>query len=152
MLSASFSNVKTDLDLTEYYMYSPNYTNGGWYNWGSAGDPAAYPKRGSNEDLGFISRKEFNINLHGEFFDRMIGFEASFFHIDNEGLPINNSTKYPSFFSTYYPEASFVPWLNYNADRRTGFDFGVNFNKQFGEFWTSGRCDRYLLQDQGCKA
>lgn len=134
MLSASFSNVKTDLDLTEYYMYSPNYTNGGWYNWGSAGDPAAYPKRGSNEDLGFISRKEFNINLHGEFFDRMIGFEASFFHIDNEGLPINNSTKYPSFFSTYYPEASFVPWLNYNADRRTGFDFGVNFNKQFGEF------------------
>ncbi len=35
---------------------------------------------------------------------------------------------------TYYPESSFVPYLNYNANRRTGFDFGVKFNKQFGEF------------------
>lgn len=135
MLSGSFSNVKTDIYLTDYYMYSSNYTNGGWYILGgSVGDPAAYPKRGSNEDLGYISRKEYSINLRGEFFNRMIGLDASFFHIDNEGLPINNSTKYPTYFSTYYPEASFVPWLNYNANRRTGFDFGVNFNKEFGEF------------------
>lgn len=133
MLSASFSNVKTDIYLTDYYMYSPNYTNGGWYSWGSSGDPAAYPKRGSNEDLGYISRKEFSVNLRGEFFNRMIGLDASFFHIDNEGLPINNSTKFPSYFSTDYPEASFVPWLNYNANRRIGFDFGVNFNKSIGE-------------------
>lgn len=132
MLSASYSNVKSDLDLKDYYMYSANYTTGGWYSWANNGQPAAYPKRGSNVDLGFITRKEFSVNLRGEFFNRMIGLEASFFHIDNEGLPINNSTKYPSFFSTYYPEASFVPWLNFNANRRTGFDFGVNFNKAIG--------------------
>ncbi len=133
MLSASFSNLHTDLYLENYYMYSPNYTTGGWYTWGNSGQPAAYPLRGSNEDLTFSTRKEWSVNLKGEFFNRMIGLEATFFTYDTKGLPIDNSTKFPSYFKTYYPDASFVPYLNYNENRRTGFDFGVNFKKRFGE-------------------
>lgn len=134
MLAASYSKLHSDIDIAEYYLYSANYTNGGWYSWAVGGTSAAYPKRGENLDLTFITREEFNVNLRGQFFNRMLGFDASFFVIKNDGLLVNNSVKFPSFFSTYYPEASFTPYINSNANRRTGFDFGLNFNKEFGEF------------------
>lgn len=134
MLSASYSKLHSDMDISDYYLYSANYTNGVWYSWAVGGTSAAYPKRGENLDLTFVTREEFNVNLRGEFFNRMIGLDASFFVIKNDGLLVNNSVRFPSFFSTYYPEASFAPYINNNANRRTGFDFGVNFNKEFGEF------------------
>lgn len=134
MLSASYSKLHSDMDISDYYLYSANYTNGGWYSWAVGGTSAAYPKRGENLDLTFVTREEFNVNLRGEFFNRMIGLDASFFVIKNDGLLVNNSVRFPSFFSTYNPEASFAPYINNNANRRTGFDFGVNFNKEFGEF------------------
>ncbi len=134
MLAASYSKLHSDIDIADYYLYSANYTNGGWYSWAVGGTSAAYPKRGENLDLTFITREEFNVNLRGQFFNRMLGFDASFFVIKNDGLLVNNSVKFPSFFSTYYPEASFTPYINSNANRRTGFDFGLNFNKEFGEF------------------
>lgn len=134
MISASASKLHSDLDLKEFYMYSANYTQGGWYSWAGGGREAFYPMRGANEDLTYITREEFSANIKGEFFNRMIGLSASFFTIKNDGLVIDNSSLFPSYFSTYYPAASFVPYMNYNANRRTGFDFGVKFNKQFGEF------------------
>lgn len=134
MLSASYSKLHSDMDISDYYLYLANYTNGGWYSWAVGSTSAAYPKRGENLDLTFVTREEFNVNLRGEFFNRMIGLDASFFVIKNDGLLVNNSVRFPSFFSTYYPEASFAPYINNNANRRTGFDFGVNFNKEFGEF------------------
>lgn len=134
MLSASYSKLHSDMDISDYYLYSANYTNGDWYSWAVGGTSAAYPKRGENLDLTFVTREEFNVNLRGEFFNRMIGLDASFFVIKYDSLLVNNSVRFPSFFSTYYPEASFAPYINNNANRRTGFDFGVNFNKEFGEF------------------
>lgn len=134
MLSVSGAVLHQDIDIKDYYMYSANYTNGGWYSWAIGGTSAAYPKRGENIDLTFIKRKEFTAGLRGELFNRLIDFNAMFFMYKTEGLPINNSTKFPTYFSTFYPEASFVPWMNYNDNRRTGFDFGVNFKKNFGEF------------------
>lgn len=133
MLSVSGGVLHTDLDISNFYMYSANYTQGGWFSWAAGGYAATYPQRGANEDLTFIKRKELSVNLRGQFFNNLLGLEGSFFVINNEGLLINNSTKYPSYFSTYYPESSLVPWLNYNNNRRVGFDFGVKINKKIGE-------------------
>lgn len=134
MLSASASKLHQDIDIAEYYMYRANYSESGWYSWAAGGQGAFNPRRGANPDLTYITREEFSVNLRGEFLDRMLGLTASFFTIKNDGLIISNSTKFPSYFMTYYPESSFIPYLNYNANRRTGFDFGVKFNKTFGEF------------------
>lgn len=134
MLSASASKLHQDIDIAEYYMYSANYSESGSYSWAAGGQGAFNPRRGANPDLTYITREEFSVNLRGEFLDRMLGLTASFFTIKNDGLIISNSTKFPSYFMTYYPESSFIPYLNYNANRRTGFDFGVKFNKTFGEF------------------
>lgn len=134
MLSVSGSIVNSDIDIPEYYMYSANYTNGGWYSWAVGGTQAAYPKRGENQELTFVKRKEFTAGLRGELFNHLIDFNAMFFTYKTEGLLSNTSSKFPTYFSTYYPEASFVPYLNLNDNRRTGFDFGLTFKKNFGEF------------------
>ncbi len=134
MLSVSGGILHSDIDIPDYYMYSANFTNGGWYSWAVGGTSAAYPKRGENLELTFIKRKEFTVGLRGELANRMIDFNAMFFSYDTKGLVSNSSSKFPTYFSTYYPEASFVPYLNLNDNRRTGFDFGVNFKKDLGEF------------------
>lgn len=134
MLSVSGSILNTDLDISDYYMYSGNFTQGGWFSWNDgSGYKATYPMRGENTDLGFIKRKEISVNLRASLWKRMITADASFFINSMEGLLIEPSTLYPSYFSTYYPEASFVPYVNFNNNSRTGFDFNVNFNKRLGE-------------------
>ena len=40
----------------------------------------------------------------------------------------------PSYFRVYYPESSFLPYINFNEDRRTGFDLAVNYKKDLGDF------------------
>lgn len=134
MLSVSGGILHSDIDIKDYYMYSANFTNGGWYSWAVGGTSAAYPKRGENTELTFVKRKEFTVGLRGELANRMIDFNAMFFTYKTEGLINNTSSKFPTYFSTYYPEASFVPYLNLDDNRRTGFDFGVNFKKDFGDF------------------
>ena len=133
-LSASVANLNEDIDIPEYYMYAANYTEGGWFEWASGGEAAAYPKRGPNDGLTFVKRKEFTVGLRGELFNRLIDFNAMYFNYKTVGLLGNNSTKFPTYFSTYYPEASFVPYTNMNDNKRTGFDFGVNVKKDFGDF------------------
>ena len=50
-----------------------------------------------------------------------------------EGYLITSPTFYPSHMDTPYPVASFMPVLNYNNNRRVGFDFAANFNKKVGD-------------------
>ena len=40
---------------------------------------------------------------------------------------------YPSFFNLG-TNHSFLPWTNYNEDKRSGFDFSLSANKKIGEF------------------
>ncbi|MCX4368151.1 MAG: SusC/RagA family TonB-linked outer membrane protein [Duncaniella sp.] len=129
-LSVSASNLHTDLDIPDYYLYTANYTQGDWFSWNDGlGYKVTFPQRGSNPALDFIKRKELSVNLRSSLFDRMIDVDASFFVNKMEGLLISSSTIYPLFFTVYRPAASFVPYTNYNDNRRTGLDFSVRFNK-----------------------
>ena len=51
-----------------------------------------------------------------------------------EGYLIDNTTTWPSHMATSYPDQSFIPWMNYNNNARTGFDVSVNYNKTWGDF------------------
>ena len=85
-------------------------------------------KQGANEDLSFIKRKELSVNLKTSLWNRMITADASFFVNSIEGKIVTSTTQYPEYFFTYYPTASFRPYINYDNDRRMGFDFNVNYN------------------------
>ncbi|EXG77773.1 TonB-linked outer membrane protein, SusC/RagA family [Xylanibacter oryzae DSM 17970] len=135
-LSASLSELNSDTDIQNYYLYEANYTqaDGAYWSWADGTlEKSTNVKRGENPDLRFIKRKEFSVSMQTSLLNHLIEAKASFFTNVIDGGLIQPSTIYPSYFSTYYPSASFIPYVNYNKDKRTGFDFGVNLNKKVGQ-------------------
>jgi hypothetical protein len=135
-LSISGSILKTDMDINQYYLSETNFTqaNGAWWGWyDGASERSTNSVRGSNKNLDFVNRKEFTANIRTSLWDRLITANASFFINTIEGLPIQPSTVYPSYFETGFPTSSFMPFVNFNDHQRRGIDFNVNFNKQIGE-------------------
>lgn len=141
VISASGSVLKTDIDITdeegnEFYLYETNYTQaqGAWWGWrDGASERSTNSKRWANPDLGFINRKEVSLNVRTSLWDRLITADVSLFLNRMEGLVIQPATRYPSYFSTFYPEATFMPFENFNNHERRGMDFNVNVNKNIGQ-------------------
>ena len=140
-LSASYSLLNQDIDIENFGMWAPDFNNAGdvWWGWG-VGDAlhATVSLRGGNKELDFIKRKEFNVTLAGSMLQKSLSFEASFFRTSTEGLIIIPNNFYPSYFSTYYPNATFVPYTNFNNDLRYGVDASINYKKQINSDWTIG--------------
>jgi len=138
-VSASASILKTDLDIDNYYMYLAAYQSGGWWDWnGETGHPDYQSKRGGNDELTYIKRKEFSASIHAELLQRSLSFDASFFSSVMDGGIITATNQMPSYFKVYYPESSFLSYLNYNKDSRSGFDLAVKYKKNFGDFGFEG--------------
>ena len=136
MLSGSASILNTDLDIAEYYMYQATYTqgSGAWWGWyDGAVERSTNSKRGANEDLTFIKRKELSANLRASLWNRKVMVNTSAFVNTMEGMIIEPMTIFPNYFFTYYPDASFVPNVNFNNDMRMGYDFRVDFNQRIGQ-------------------
>ena len=130
-LTASYANLHQDLDIPDYYMYKGYYNNkGGWYQWrdGVAGGNTTASVRGDNNSLTFIQREEYRVGLEASLLNKSITLDANFFTQNTNGtLTQGASTIYPSYYG------AFLPYLNYNNDRRTGTDFTLNINKKIGE-------------------
>lgn len=136
-LTASAGILHTDLDFTDYYMYQGYYTqtSGAWYGWkdGASNIQSTDARRGDNENLGFAKRKEFSVGLDGSFFNGKIGVNLNYFYNRITGIPVLLYSQYPSWFSTGWPNSSFIPYVNNNEDRRSGWDFVVNYNQKIGK-------------------
>lgn len=155
-LTASASNLHQDLDLRvkvddvykEYYLYDNIFTSTGtWWAWSeSFGNSmqAADSQRSANEDLTFIKRKKFTVGMDASLWKGLLKVNANFFTVATEGLLTTPSTIYPSYFMTYWPVSSFLPYMNFNNNRQTGFDFAVNVNKKIGAVdWNLGVTGMY---------
>lgn len=137
-LTASYAKLHQDLDISDYYMYKGSFskTDGHWVQWhdGTAGGWTPTSRGGDNPDLDFVTREEFRVGLDATLFNRLLRINANYFHQDTKGLLTQGTaTIYPSYFSLGDTN-NFLPWINYEADRRTGFDFSLTANKKFGEF------------------
>lgn len=138
-ITASYANLHQDLDISNYYMYQGYFfysPNEGWFRWrdDAAGGPTSVSKRGSNPNLGFITRNEFRVGIDASLFNKLLKVNANYFNQKTSGLLTQGSTTlYPSFFNPGNNQ-SFLPWTNYNEDKRTGFDFSLSANKKIGEF------------------
>jgi TonB-linked SusC/RagA family outer membrane protein len=138
-ISASYSSLKTDLDIENYYMYLGTYQSGGWFDWnGLTGFSLVQSRRGGNDDLAFIKRNEISASIHAELLERSLSIDASFFRSVMDGGIITATNQLPNYFKVYYPESSFLPYLNYNKDQRSGFDLAVKYKKNFGDFGFEG--------------
>jgi TonB-linked SusC/RagA family outer membrane protein len=134
-LTASYANLHQDIDISDYYLYKGYYDDrGGWYQWhdNSAGGWATGSERGDNPELTFIRRKEFRTGLEASLFNKSLTLDANYFlQYTNGGLTQGASTIYPSYFNNW--DFSFLPYLNYNKDKRAGVDFSLNLNRKIGQ-------------------
>lgn len=140
-LTASASILNTDLDINDYYLYQGFYTGAGsWYGWkDGTGIQATESRRGDNPNMKFPRREEINIGLEGTFFNRLLNVNGTFFMNKITGNIIQASVLFPSYFTTGWPVSSFIPYVNYNEDKRVGFDFSANLNKKIGDVnWNLG--------------
>ncbi len=138
-LTASYANLNQDIDIhgndKSYYLYQGYYSDKSYFNWrdGSmGGEMAVLSKRGSNPGLDFVSREEIRVGLKGALLDNKILFDINYFNQVTDGLLTQGaSTLYPSYFDGY--DYSFLPYVNYNKDKRTGLDFSVSYNNKLGD-------------------
>lgn len=146
-LTASAGILNTDLDFDEYFAYESIYTatGGNWYGWNDGtGTQSTDSRRGTNMNLTFAKRQEVSLGLKGSMFKNQFSFGANVFRNNITGIIGQINVLYPSYFTTGFPNSSFVPFSNYNSDQRTGFDFYLNFNKRIGAVdWTLGASGSY---------
>lgn len=149
-LTVSGGILHTDLTITDYYMYQGYYTvAGSWFGWkDGTGIQATESRRGDNPNLSFPERKEINAGFEGSFFKNVLHVNGSVFYSKITNNIVGGATlanvMFPSYFYTYWPVSSFVPFINYNSDERRGFDFGVNVNKRAaGIDWNLGITGSY---------
>ncbi len=148
MLYLSGGIMNTDLSIPGYYLYQSEYTqaNGEYFSWrDGALRRGTDSRRGPNPNLTYAKRKEIDAGINASFFNNALNLNGSFFYNRMTGNVIQSSVLYPSYFTTGYPNSSFVPYINYNADQREGFDLTVNFNKKIGGIdWTLGLAGTYF--------
>ena len=136
-ITASYAKLHQDLDISDYYMYKGYFSDkGGWFQWydGTVGGNTTGSKRGDNPNLDFITREEVRVGIDATLFNRLLRINANYFTQKTSGLLTQGaSTIYPSFFDLG-TDLSFLPWINYNEDKRTGFDFSLSANKKIGDF------------------
>ncbi|WP_310686999.1 SusC/RagA family TonB-linked outer membrane protein [Aliifodinibius sp. S!AR15-10] len=140
--------VNTDMPIPGYYLYESNYSqaDGAWFDWADGlSRVTTHSYRGSNPDLTYVKRKEINAGVEGSFFNNLLTVNGSVFLNRMDGGVIQASALFPSYFSTFYPENSFIPYVNYNIDQRRGIDFNVRINEELGGIdWTLGMAGTYF--------
>lgn len=139
-INATYGRILQDIDITGYYLYDDKYTaDGDYWGWndGLSSNQSFESRQGANPDLTFVKRNEFNVGVNGSLWNGSLKFDAEFFSVDIDGLPIQAFNFYPSYLHTYWPNSSFIPWINYNKQRRTGFDLGLQATRRFGDLTLS---------------
>jgi hypothetical protein len=133
-LSASAGIINTDLDIRRnnqdaFFLYENTYGRGGQFIWNdgvSGTNQTTTSTQGTSTDLTFPKRKEMNASLEGSFFNDLITLQTTVFKTKMDGLVTQRFSQYPNYYST------FIPFTNYNADQRSGFDLMLNVNKKVG--------------------
>lgn len=141
MLTASAGIISQDMDIRTddnemgYYLYKSILQRGGWFSWADLGGEAATEfQRGDNPNMTFVKRKEINLGLRGSLWDNLMNFDFNYFMGKMDGNLARVSSLYPIYFTqTGYPTSSIIPYVNYNIDDRSGFDFSLNLNKKINE-------------------
>ena len=138
-LSVSAGILSTDMNIEadEYYRYQNVFsqTEGNYYSWrDGALIQTTNSLQGENLDLTFAKRKEINVELKGSLFNNTIDFQTAFFTNRVKGNIIQASVLYPNYFSNFFPQSSFIPYINYNNDDRIGVDFDITYTKKLGDF------------------
>lgn len=136
-LTAGYTVLNQDIDIEEYYMYEGIFTaTGTWWGWSDSKNSiqTADSQRGANENLTFVKRKEFNVGLNAALFGNKLTVSANYFNTLVDGTLAQPDYIYPSYYHTYWPVSTLVPYINYGQYRRSGVDFAIGYKNKVGDF------------------
>ena len=134
-LTASYGKLNQDIDIPGYYMYAGYYDEIGWYQWkdNTMGGNTVASVQSANPDLSFVTSEEVRAGLEGSFFENKLALDVTYFNKVTDGLLSQGAnTIYPSYFDRY--DYSYLPYINFNKDKRTGVDFSVLYRNKLGNF------------------
>lgn len=135
-VSAGYSNINEDIDISDYYMYQEQFTaTGTWWGWSETCNAMQTTdfQRGGNTDMTYIKRKEFTASINTSLFNNRVKLYADYFNTKFVGQLAIPATEFPSYFQTHYPVSDMRPYYNINDTKRTGFDWGLNLANKFDE-------------------
>ncbi|MFA9388852.1 MAG: SusC/RagA family TonB-linked outer membrane protein [Prolixibacteraceae bacterium] len=124
--------IYSDLSMPGYYLYDAVYEqSGSGYRWGDTyrgGRSNASTKilRGQNSNLGPEKRTDLNVGFETVLMKKFWVEANAFQSIMGEQV-IRASMMFPSYYN------SFRPYTNYNEDKYSGFELGVNYADKIGE-------------------
>lgn len=138
-IKASGGVIKSDQGInadssndSDYYLYDSNYSTGGTFNWADGRTNQRLDiSQGANTNLGFEERLDLNLGIEA-YLMNSLWVEANYFKTELDKQVGFLSAEYPSFYNDNDDE--FRPYDNFNKDLYTGFELGLNYNKNFENF------------------
>ena len=128
-IKATGGILKSDRGIDAYYLYDANYTNAGSFVWadGLQSNQRQNITQGSNPNLGYEERIDLNLGFEA-YLMKSLWIEANYFSTELDKQLVILADQYPSYYNT------FRPFNNFNANLYTGFEMGINYNKNIKDF------------------
>ncbi|ANW95858.1 hypothetical protein AXE80_05995 [Wenyingzhuangia fucanilytica] len=128
-IKASAGIINSDLGIDSYYLYGENFSDGSAFNWadGQSTNRRQNVSQGANPNLGYEQRVDLNVGFES-YLMKSIWLEFNYFKSDLDKQVTFLNSKYPSFYNT------FKPYDNYNKNTYSGFELGLNYNKNINDF------------------
>jgi len=125
-LRGSFGIIATDMGINDYYLYMSTYEQGGWFNYNNGVNRNRVRNITviGNSDLLWPKRQEINVGFEAMLM-KSIQLEAAYFNSVFKDEIIKRVNAYSSLLPV-------LPWENYNSDKVSGVEFGLNFKKVVG--------------------
>lgn len=129
-LRASAGILNSDLPIGGFFYYDNRYTTSGSYGWneGVRSRSGVMSSWADNRGLGYTKRNSINAGIEGLFLNKFVGAEVNFFYENYTNLVTRVTSTVPAFYT------DFVPYQNFGAEKYTGIEAGLNFNKRIGDW------------------
>ncbi|WP_435414335.1 SusC/RagA family TonB-linked outer membrane protein [Polaribacter aestuariivivens] len=127
-ITALNSNGSVNNNASAYFLYDSNYSNGNNVNWGDGqSNNRQNITQGENLNLTFEERIDLNLGFE-TYLMNSLWIEANYFKTELDKQITFLQDQYPSFYDT------FRPYDNFNKNLYTGFELGMNYNKNYKDF------------------
>ncbi|MBK3519379.1 SusC/RagA family TonB-linked outer membrane protein [Carboxylicivirga marina] len=128
-IRGSAGMIHSDMGISDYFLYQTIYGQGATFGWddGNRSNRVTQLSQVGNPDIGYEKRNDINLGFEALML-KSLWMEFNAFSseiVDQVDVLVN---QYPSFYSSFRPSS------NFNEDKYSGFELGMNYSKSFGDF------------------
>jgi TonB-dependent SusC/RagA subfamily outer membrane receptor len=128
-VKASSGILKTDYNISSYYLYNTLYSSGQNVSWddGRRTNTTRRISNIGNSQLGYEKRNDFNLGAEAVLFNSL-WLDINFYREVFKDILTQRSNTVPEFLG------ALNPWENYEKDSYSGFDAGLSYRRAIRKF------------------